>query len=781
MKIFYNFFITLKRYTTSAILNILGLSLAFAAFIILVSQYAFEHGYESYNKNADRTYRVAVTYKIQPADATLALFSQPAIDRLSATSPHIVAATMFDTWQKNKLYTITLPDGTEKSFYSDFCQVYEQFVTVADIDIIEGDTNALKSPWNVIISESMAETIFPGESAIGKSLTWDKHLCTVGAVYEDIPKNSQFKNSVYYTRQSDKKFGDGQVNFLFLVTVDSPDNVDDVSELMTATFNEYNKSIGYNVDCKIVMTPITDLYYTTNVQYDFTDKGNKTTTNMMLIIALLIIIVATINYINFASSMAPLKIKMLNIQHVMGAGLWRIRLSIILESVMIAFLSFLLSLLIVGGVSATSFSNLWIADISISANAYTIICTAFTALLVGFIAGVYPSFYMTSFTPAIILKGNFAMSSHGKVYRSVLIGFQYVISICLIVAALFINLQNKYVNKYDLGYDKSRIAVVKTAQEHDVLISEMKSNNEIEDVAFSAQKIGCRDYYQDWSFNYNDVTWDFNLMQVSYNFLDIMGISVSEGRSFSIEDQNSPDGLMVFNRITPKNNGEPIRLNEPTGVSKYNVIGFIDTPIHLQTLYVPENPFCFYYNRIYEESYQYMYVKIKTGVDKYQAIDKIKKSINKIDPTYQVHVEFLDDQLNELYKKDTRMGTLITTGSVLAILISLMGVFGLVLFETQYRRKEIGIRRVIGASIEEILMLFNKKFFIIILICFIIAVPLSVYAIRFWLSSFQYKIPVFWWVFAIALSIVLIITIITVTARSWKAATENPVKSIKTE
>ena len=127
------------------------------------------------------------------------------------------------------------------------------------------------------------------------------------------------------------------------------------------------------------------------------------------------------------------------------------------------------------------------------------------------------------------------------------------------------------------------------------------------------------------------------------------------------------------------------------------------------------------------------------------------------------------------------MGTLITTGSVLAILISLMGVFGLVLFETQYRRKEIGIRRVIGASIEEILMLFNKKFFIIILICFIIAVPLSVYAIRFWLSSFQYKIPVFWWVFAIALSIVLIITIITVTARSWKAATENPVKSIKTE
>jgi putative ABC transport system permease protein len=784
MKILYNFFITLKRYTTSAILNIIGLSLAFAAFIVLMAQFSFEHGYDSYNRNADRTYRLAIVSNTD-ASNNFSCFSQQLIDKLSGASPHIVTATMYDnlSWNKNQAITITRSNGGRASFQVDFSQVYAPFVTIADITIIEGDKNALEHPWNVIIPESMAKTMFPDESAIGKSFTWEENICSIGAVYKDIPANSVIKNMFYYTRSNDEKFGKNQYNFLFLITIDSPDKADEVLLSLNDSFHDYFKAGGEHLDSHIEMTSLRDLYYTTGVRKDFGDKGNKTRTNIMLAIALLIVIIAVINYINFASSIAPLKIKMLNTQRVMGASLWKIRFSVIIESVMIAIISFLLALLIVGMLASTSFSNMWIADISLKANIPTIAYTALLSLAVGFLAGLYPAFYMTSFEPTVALRGTFAASPRGKVYRSVLIGFQYVISSTLIIASLFIGLQNRFVGKYDLGYNKSQIAIVKISENlcknQAALSAEMKSNSEIADVAYAMSQMGCRDFYQNWVIELNGETWEFNIMPVSYNFLEVMNIPVQEGRDFRADDENSSDGLLILNRVSPKENGEPVSLNEETGNDKFKVIGFIDNTVHLQTLYVNENPFAFYYRKAYNDGLEYMYIKINEGVDKFLVVDKIKKSINRIEPDYPVQVNFLDAQLNHLYKKDQRIGTLISIVSLLAIVISLIGVFGLVLFETQFRRKEIGIRRVMGASTHEILLMFNRKFVIIALVCFAVAIPLAVYSVKSWLSAFQFRIPLFWWVFAIALCVILFITIITVTVRSRQAANANPVDSIR--
>ncbi|MDD4142948.1 MAG: ABC transporter permease, partial [Bacteroidales bacterium] len=249
MKILYNFFITLKRYTSSAILNIIGLSLAFAAFIVLIAQFSFEHGYDSYNKNADRTYRIA---RVNNTDASVAfsLFSQQLIDQLSVASPHIVAATMYDdlSWNKNQAITITHSNGAKESFQVDFSQVYAPFITIADIDIIEGDKNALEQPWNVIIPESMAKKMFPDKSAVGKTFKWKEDLCSIGAVYKDIPANSEIKNSFYYTRRNDEKFGSYQYNFLFLITIDSPDKADEVLLSLNDSFNEYFKDGGEDED-----------------------------------------------------------------------------------------------------------------------------------------------------------------------------------------------------------------------------------------------------------------------------------------------------------------------------------------------------------------------------------------------------------------------------------------------------------------------------------------------------------------------------------------------------
>lgn len=789
MNLLKNIILTLKRYTTSAVLNIIGLSLAFTACFVLFIQVNYEYGYDRYNPDADRCYRVAY---FNPSDkSTFAYCSQPLIDKLITIAPQVQAATMYDnlTWNKNQYISVTRVNGGIDMFHVDMSQIYSGFVEIAALNIIEGDAiKALNNPYTFLIPKSISEYIFQKESAVGKSFTWLGRECTVGAVYDDIPSNSIFDNNFYYARSDAEKFPDFARNFEFLVKLDKSDSQDDVK----SQFDDYLAQDSEGDPVTTVFTSFEDMYYDTTVEGDIGEKGNRTNTLVMLAVAILILMIATINYINFASALTPVKIKMINTQRILGASVMDLRLSIIMESVLLSLTSFVTALLFVTLLSTSIVSSHFLIDISPANNLFIIVIVAIISIIIGLIAGVFPAFYMTSIKPILVLKGSFGMSPKGKVYRSILVGIQYVISFALIICTIFINLQNKYMSNYYLGYDKDQILVVKISEDiyskhKEEIINEIKTYNNFEDVAFAASKIGDQDYYQGWRTSIDNQMWDFSVTGVSSNFLDVMGMKVDEGRNFREEDANNNYAELIFNRITPKVDGSDLKLDDgelsdDVEDSYYNmkVIGFLSDDVVFQNLHIPELSFCLLLGDLIEPN-QFAYIRVKRGSDMNEAINDTKEIFKKIDPIFPVEIEFLNEQLNSLYKKEQRTGLITAIASILAIIISLVGVFGLVLFETQYRRKEIGVRRIHGATVSGILSMFNWKFIRITLICFVIAVPIAIYAISDWVTNFEYKIGISWWIFICALCIVILITVLTVTVRCWAVSNSNPVESLKTE
>jgi putative ABC transport system permease protein len=414
--------------------------------------------------------------------------------------------------------------------------------------------------------------------------------------------------------------------------------------------------------------------------------------------------------------------------------------------------------------------------------------TGAIALATGLAAGLYPAWYTTSFQPAVALKGNFVFSSSGRTLRVVLIGFQYVISIGLIISAGFIQLQNNYMRGYDQGFEKDRIAIVELNSEiykksKDTYVNRLKEYPGIEDVAFAKQKLGAADGYTTYGLKYEDQEFYSYVLEVSSNFMQVMGIPILEGRDFLPSDEQPGAGLTyIFNRPLYKElktlNLEP---GDFIGMASWgNAPGRtagIAGDVKFTSLRQEADPISFMVNP--GQTLPVSFIRLKAGSNPFEAVTHIRQTLAGIDPTYPFDIEFYDEIFQQLYQKEEHLNRSITLLSLLAIIISVIGVFGLVLFETQRRRKEIGIRKVHGATLGQILGLFNKVYFRILCICFVLAAPVAWYAVSRWLENFAYRTPLYWWVFVSAFVITGVITLATVTFQSCQAASANPVESIR--
>ena len=503
--------------------------------------------------------------------------------------------------------------------------------------------------------------------------------------------------------------------------------------------------------------------------------------------AFLVIAIAAINFVNFATALTPMRIKSINTQKVLGSPNSHLRWGLILEAVGISLIAYLIALIIVYLLSVSSFATLITADMTLQANGHLLLLTAGVALAIGFIAGSYPAWYITSFPPALVLKGSFGLSPKGRKLRTVLISIQFIVSIILIISLLFVKLQTRYMKTTPAGYDRDNIAVVGLSPEiaktqTEVLSNRLKEYAAVEDVTFAHQLLGGSDDYMGWGRGYKDGDVHFNAFPVSPDFLKFMRIHIAEGRDFSESDLLKPDseGTLVINRTMQQEYGlklgDIIRRN-------MEVVGIIDNinytsmrkPIEAQVFVLQPDIFK------YKMPLYVCYVRLRPGTDLPVAVEQIKKTVASLDPAYPTDVRFFDNVLDTLYKNELRLDRQITLFSLLAIIISIIGVFGLVIFDTQYRRGEIGVRKVFGATVGEILAMFNKTYVRIIAVCFVIAAPIAYYEVSLWLKNFASRTPVHIWVFAAALLIVLSITLLTVTLQSYKAATENPANAVKSE
>ena len=540
----------------------------------------------------------------------------------------------------------------------------------------------------------------------------------------------------------------------------------------------------YHEGEQIRLVPLTDIYYMNETQDGGTFRsGNKEVTALLFGIALLIVIVAAINFTNFSTSLTPLRIKSINTQKVLGSSDTLLRRSLLIEAALISFIAWLVSLVIVWGLDWAEALPFIEADLSLVSNLPIVFLCGIVALVIGWLAGIYPAYYITSFPPALVLKGSFGLSPSGRKLRTTLICVQFVVSIVLIIGACFVQIQNSYMRNFSLGFDKDQVAIVELNEtmydkHHDTYVNRLKENPGIEDVAFAMEKVGSKDGYNTNAGNYKGKDFQYFIIIASSNFLRVMGIPVIEGRDFSKADELSDHVSYIFNRTAME--GLDMQVGDAfDSYSPGHLIGFSDD-VKFTSLRGGEDNIAFLVGN-FGYSLPISYIRLKAGSDIHAVVGHIQETMRELDPSYPFNIEFYDEIFNHLYQKEENLRDLVTVFSLLAIIISLVGVFGLVVFETQYRRKEIGIRKVHGAAVGEILLMFNKAYLKIVGICFVIAAPIAWQGVKMWLEGFAYKTPLHWWVFLIALLIVTVITLLTVSFQNWKAANENPVNSIKSE
>lgn len=780
-----NFLTTLKRFKLASALNVIGLSVAFAAFLIIIMQVNFERTFDEHYKDSSRIYRINGGFSGFEA----VIVPRPVLDVYQGLSSTVEQITLIEPeWGGRPSYYKIKKGGDYVGYNEPTLMASETFPEFFSLEFVEGSAKGFSEPNSIIIPQSVAKKIFGEASALDQQLFLGSENSPVNVVgvFKDIPENSQIKNAVYHSFPKNRGLNMWeQSNYVVYIKLFEGSN----SATTQADFDKFRLADVSQSLKHISLIPLEEIYFTDIAYYGdeiLVKKGNRETTAMLFAIAVLIIMIAGINFVNFSTSLAPLRMKSINTQKVLGSPTSVLRGALVVEAVGISVISFFWALLWIYLLSASQWQNITMSGIRFAANEQLILLTGVIAVLVGLIAGIYPAYYTTKFPPALVLKGSFAMTKKGRSLRISLVGFQFVISIGLIIGSMFLQLQNQYLRTIDKGFNSSQIAVISLGGEllknSKSLESKLKESATIEDVAYSQFRIGKDNIAQGWGREFKHVGEQmFSAIIVSWNFPQVMGLELIEGEFMKESDVLIKErGMSLLFNETAKKQFQ-IAATEKLDIedSTYTVIQAIVKDFNFKSLHMDISPCCLAINSSDPHWMPFVFVKI-TG-DPYQAIEYIKKTIKEIDPVYPAEVEFFDAAFEQMYQQDLKTTKLITLFSILAIIISFVGVFGLIVFETQYKRKEIGVRKIMGSTVMEILVMLNRKFFWIVIICFAIAVPLAYFGVDAWLGGFAYRTPMYWWVFALGGLIVFIITVTTVTVQSYRSATENPVNSLKSE
>ena len=786
-----NFFSVLRRFKTASVLNVLGLSVAFVAFMLIMMQVNYDYTFDRSLQDADAIFRLDV---VQGTEGSQAIINRPFARAFVESSPHIKEGCLLSGWVGNRFFYVE-QGGQRTSYKEDAWSATPGVLNVFHFDMLEGDVRSLDEPNSVVLPESMAKKIFGDEPAIGKQLisaNAAEDAKIVKGIYKDFPRNSALKNILYMSMDPKENYNNwGNWNYLVFVRLDDPANKENVLDNFKKNFNakevfgdDFKWGEGDdNLDLRLTSMP--DLHFLNNVDFDSMPKASRQTLLVLFSIAFVIILIAGINFTNFSTALTPMRIKSINTQKVLGSSDRMLRGSLLVEAVCVSLFAYLLSLLFLYLAQKTPIASLVDADMSFGAQPAIIAGTAVIAAIVGVLAGLYPSYYITSFPPALVLKGSFGLSLSGRRMRSMLVGIQFVASFILIIGSLFMYLQNHYMQNAPLGYDKEEMIIVhlnnNINKDRDAFTNQLKSFSGVEDVTYSQFLLSSQDQYMGWGRNYNGENISFQCLPVSSSFLKVMGIEVKEGRDFRPEDELKETGCYIFNEKAKAQ--LEMKLNEK--IDGDEIIGFIPD-IKFASFRQEVTPMAFYLWGKYQwgkegNYYNIAYVKFKAGSDLRAGMKHVRESLEKFDSEYPFVVRFYDEVLQHTYEKELKIGSLITLFSLVAIFISIVGVFGLVVFESEYRRKEIAVRKVLGSTTGEILYMFNVNYFWILLICFVLGAPVAWYGVHRWLENFAYRTPMYWWVLPLAFLLVGVITVLTVTYQNWHVANENPVKNIKSE
>ncbi len=791
---FRNFSTTLRNSKASSLLNIIGLAVAFACFYVIMIQVNYDLSFNKSIPNAKNIYGFETIYN--NGNKYIAYMSRPLATTFLENNPSVETfgcEAGFNRGIKNLFET-----SDKKEFESRSSMITVEMLDILGFEIKSGSKEKFVEPNGLAISDKIAK----------------KHSLQIGDVIKHIGSTQEFtigiifnskltKNSDWYNIDLFHNIGDTNINawsessYNYFVKLHEKTNIEDFYTQAKDSFKKIVISTGGTKEdaerslsgMNLRLLNIEDSYFDTqSYEGNPGKKGNMISSYALLAVAILIVIIAFINFINFFFALVPLRIRSVNTRKIFGGSVFSIRINFIIEALILIFISLAISAVFVIIFSSWDIAKSVSTSIAFLDNIQIGVLTIAMAGILGLLCNIYPAYYITSFPTTLVLKGNFSASRSGKTLKYGLIGFQFVISIVLIIVAMFIKGQHNFVMNYDMGFNKSNIialqiprSIIEQPESRNAFSEKLKSNSLIKDIAYgNGSFIAPARMY--WGRRVNEREVSFDVYPVSWNFLKFMEIEITEGRDFVEQDELKENGTFILNEQAMKEYQIDISNRLGGHAGKTDIVG-VCKDFNFKPLQLGVSPFCFYvYGTKPWNQPNRIYIRKSPEATFNQISEFVINTIKEFDAktrTDLIEIETFEQELGGNYQKEDRLSDLITLFAFLSIIIALMGVFGLVLFETQYRQVEIATRKVYGASVVDILKMLNNKFIKIIIICFVIASPIAYFAVSSYLDLFAYRMPIKIWIFAAALFVVLFITVTVVTIRSYKTATCNPASVIK--
>ena len=800
----------LVKNKTFSFINIIGLASGLACFILIALYVADELSYDRFNEKAGRIYRINSDIVFGGNKLHLAVASDPMGATLKKDYPQVEEYLRFFTSGRAKL----IKKGNEFIRENNVAHADSTLFDVFTIPVIAGNAKtALNEPNTVVISESAAKKYFSTTDAVGKNIETDDNgttLYKVTAVIRDLPHNSHFTFDMLFSMDNIRyQWG----NFLshnhqtYLLLKPGTDHksfernfpqfinkyvVPQAAQFMQIkSMDEFEKA-GNKLEYSLM--PLTDIHLRSGRVAELNVNGNIQYVYIFSAVALFVLLLACINFMNLSTARSASRAKEVGIRKVVGSEKRSLIEQFLTESILTTTVSTAFAIAI-AWLCLTWFNNLSAKQLHISdlLQARYLVFLIALPLIVGLLSGLYPAFILSSFNPIVVLKGKLSSGLKRSALRNALVVGQFTTSIFLIAATIIVFRQLNYIQTKKLGFTKDQVLIVNgtgaLGNNRDAFKNEVSKFSGVKGSTYAGYLPVAGSSRNDVSFSSEAAMSSTNsvnmqVWNIDHNYIPLMEMEVIKGRNFS-KDFGTDSNATILNETAARLLG----WDEPVGKKLYTFFqdGFGNTLISREVIGVVKNfhfesmkedigPLCF---RLADNSWATAF-KVNTTEIK-QLVSTIENKWKAMAPGMPFSYQFMDESFDNMYRVEQRTGKLGLTLAVIAILIACLGLFGLATYTAEQRIKEIGVRKVLGATIGNIISMLSRDFMILVFIASALAIPLAWWAMNRWLEDFAYRINIGWWIFLAAAVIALLIALITVSSQAIKAALANPVKSLRTE
>jgi len=775
----------LFKNTTFSIINIAGLAIGMAAVILLILWIQNEVSYDRFHEKGDRVYELWNKAKWDDKLECWPVTPKIAAKTLRSNFPEIEKVIRVD-WPNNRLLITK-----DKRIFSHGNAVDPEFLSTFSFPLLKGNINTvLNNPSSMLITPKLAEKLFGIEDPVGKIITLeDKKQLTITGIIADPPNNTRF-DFEYLIPWKFIEIDDGDESNWnnnsthTYVLLKEHTNLNSLQKRIKTLRKDYS---GVNDVYDMFLYPANKWRLYSSFTNGVEDGAGKIQmVRLLSIIAGFILLIACINFMNLSTARSERRAKEVGIRKTIGAHKSALITQFLSETILLATFSFMIALLLVK-ICLPAFNKLSQKALSLDlGNPYFWIFSISFILITGLLAGVYPAFYLSAFNPVKVLKGAFKSPGNAITPRKVMVVFQFVFAITLIVATIIVNQQINHVINRETGYNNKNIIyhflTSDLTKNYEVLKQELLAQNLAVSVSKTNAPITER-WSDSWGFgwegkNPNDRT-DFDRYIVDEAIVKTAGLKLLKGRDFDLKQFPTDSNAIIINESTLKVTGftDPIGKIITDDTVQYHIIGLIKDFV-ISSPYEPTTPMMILGAK--EGWFNVIHIRLNdhSGVND---IKKIEQLFKKYNPEFPFNFKFADEQYAKKFDDMQRVATLATIFAVLAIFISCLGLFGLAAYMAENKIKEIGVRKVLGASVFNITTMLSANFLKLVLLAFVIATPIAWYMMSKWLSDYHYRISIHWTVFLIAGGIALLISLLTVSYQSLKAALSNPVKNLRTE